>query len=164
MSRKVFVFQGDSITDGCWSRNGDPNHILGHGFAFYAAAFLGEAHPDYKFYNRGISGNTSWEMRQRWDVDALALHPDVLTVLVGINDCLRQSKTDCNTKTKRHSSLEQYEENIRFCLTETCKQNTNLKVLLGIPFYCRVSGFVENMEFPADEKEYDFIRNVRLSA
>ena len=32
------LFQGDSITDGNRGRSADPNHILGHGYAFIIAA------------------------------------------------------------------------------------------------------------------------------
>ena len=37
----VFLFQGDSITDGNRGRNADPNHIMGHGYAFAVASRVG---------------------------------------------------------------------------------------------------------------------------
>jgi lysophospholipase L1-like esterase len=53
------LFQGDSITDGNRGRSADPNHILGHGYAFIIAAEFGAAFPDHQltFLNRGVSGN-----------------------------------------------------------------------------------------------------------
>ena len=35
----VILFQGDSITDGNRGRNEDPNHIMGHGYAFSTTTF-----------------------------------------------------------------------------------------------------------------------------
>ena len=82
------LFQGDSITDGNRGRNADPNHILGHGYCFVIAAKFGAGYADRNltFLNRGISGNTVRELDQRWAVDTLDLKPDLLSVLIGVND------------------------------------------------------------------------------
>ena len=43
----VFLFQGDSITDGNRGRNyKDPNHILGHGYPFSIASRTGFDFPE----------------------------------------------------------------------------------------------------------------------
>ena len=57
----IFLFQGDSITDGMRGRNGDPNHCMGHGYAFSVASFpaAGNAELQPSFLNRGVSGDTS---------------------------------------------------------------------------------------------------------
>lgn len=63
MNKTVFLFQGDSITDG--GRLKDPkrawdlNHQMGHCYAYNIASFLGARFPkcNYEFINRGISGN-----------------------------------------------------------------------------------------------------------
>ena len=85
---KCFLFQGDSITDGNRGRNKDPNHILGHGYAFSVSSRIGADFPKagFTFYNRGISGNTVVDLKGRWQEDTLDLNPGVLSVLVGIND------------------------------------------------------------------------------
>lgn len=85
----VFLFQGDSITDGNRGRNNDPNHIMGHGYAFSIASRLGADYPEkqFQFYNRGISGNTILDLAQRWQTDTIDLQPDVLSILIGANDC-----------------------------------------------------------------------------
>ena len=84
----VFLFQGDSITDGNRGRTADPNHIMGHGYAFSIASRLGADFPEKRltFYNRGISGNKVTDLEARWQKDTLDLKPDLLSVLVGIND------------------------------------------------------------------------------
>src|ERR1700733_13272899 len=82
------LFQGDSITDGNRGRTADPNHILGHGYAFIIAAKYGAAFPasNLDFMNRGVSGNTVLDLQKRWATDTLKLEPDVLSILIGIND------------------------------------------------------------------------------
>lgn len=82
------LFQGDSITDGNRGRNADPNHILGHGYAFIISAKFGAgfAAMNLDFMNRGSSGNTVRELQKRWEKDTLELKPDVLSILIGVND------------------------------------------------------------------------------
>jgi len=82
------LFQGDSITDGGRGRGADPNHILGHGYAFIVAARNGAANPgqEWTFLNRGVSGNKVTDLEVRWQADTLDLMPDVLSILIGIND------------------------------------------------------------------------------
>ncbi len=89
--RTIILFQGDSITDA--GRNKDsqiPDRAsgLGHGYAFLAAAQLHEEYPNLhpQVYNRGISGNKVFQLADRWDVDALELEPDVISILIGVND------------------------------------------------------------------------------
>jgi lysophospholipase L1-like esterase len=82
------LFQGDSITDGNRGRNSDPNHILGHGYQFIIStkygAELAERH--LTFVNRGISGNRVSDLARRWQKDTLDLKPDILSILIGVND------------------------------------------------------------------------------
>ena len=56
-----WLFCGDSITDGNHSLCGDPNHVMGHGFAFIAAAHLGAHYPQLKIrtYNTARNGINS---------------------------------------------------------------------------------------------------------
>src|SRR5665648_707510 len=72
----VILFQGDSITDGNRGRNTDPNHIMGHGYAFSIASRVGADYPEkkYIFYNRGISGNRTTELENRWQTDTCLLY------------------------------------------------------------------------------------------
>ncbi|HZR16185.1 MAG TPA: GDSL-type esterase/lipase family protein [Verrucomicrobiae bacterium] len=82
------LFQGDSLTDGNRGRSEDPNHILGHGYVFIIAAQYGAAFPDLNltFINRGISGNKVTDLEKRWQQDTIDLKPDVLGILIGVND------------------------------------------------------------------------------
>jgi lysophospholipase L1-like esterase len=87
------LFQGDSITDGGrWRDSDDPNHVFGQSYPYLLAARCGGHFPQqqWRFVNRGISGDTVKALMARWDRDTLALKPDVLSVLVGANDTLSQ--------------------------------------------------------------------------
>ena len=85
------LFQGDSITDVGRDRAvADPNTrpALGGGYPWLAAVQLLTDRPgdDLKILNRGISGNKVFQLADRWDADCLALKPNVLSILIGVND------------------------------------------------------------------------------
>src|SRR5205814_7101883 len=87
----VVLFQGDSITDAGRDRQvSEPNLArgLGSGYPLLVAAAALAAHPDraLRFYNRGVSGDKVPDLASRWATDTLALQPDVLSILVGVND------------------------------------------------------------------------------
>lgn len=130
------LFQGDSITDGNRGRSADPNHILGHGYAFIIAAKFGAGFPEAKldFINRGVGGNTVVEMEKRWQKDTLDLKPDVLSILIGVND---------------HSHgvpLDQYEQVYDKLITDAKAANPNLKLVLCEPFTLPVGKRKEDYE------------------
>ncbi len=137
------VFIGDSITDGNWGDGGgakpsaernhwDRNHLFGSGYMYLCAAYYTSEFPEaeFVFFNRGISGNTLGDLAARWDEDVLALRPDVLSVLVGIND------------TGRHIGdgafdFEGWERAFRDLLDRAREQNPRLLIVLGTPFTSR---------------------------
>ena len=118
------LFQGDSITDGNRGRNADPNHILGHGYAFIIAAKFGGGFPEQKlsFTNRGVSGNTVLDLEKRWPKDALELKPDLLSILIGVNDVGKKVPHD------------QFEQTYDKLLTDTKAAIPHIKFVLGEPF------------------------------
>lgn len=127
----VFLFQGDSITDGNRGRDADPNHIMGHGYAFAVASRVGAdfSESGFTFYNRGISGNKISDLQKRWQTDTLDLKPDVLSILIGIND----THTLVN-KPDEATSIEAFEKIYRDLLTESRRLNSQLILVLGLPF------------------------------
>ena len=118
------LFQGDSITDGNRGRSADPNHILGHGYVFLIAARHGAAFPEAKleFINRGVSGDTVLDLEKRWQTDTLDLKPDLLSILIGVNDH------------GKGVPLEQYEQVYDQLITAAKAANPKLKLVLGEPF------------------------------
>lgn len=137
------LFIGDSITDGKWGQECDGtrntedwNHIFGHGYMYICAAEFMAEYPELhlEFYNRGISGNTIDDVSKRWKTDALDINPDVLTILIGINDVLNNNlKPDTLAFEKKYRDL----------LTQSRKQNPNLLIIIGEPF-CEQGFRVDN--------------------
>ncbi len=87
----VILFQGDSITDAGRNRKNlkpNSNRAFGTGYAYIAASKLLNDLPEKKLliYNRGISGNKVYQLAERWQKDCLNLKPDLLSILIGVND------------------------------------------------------------------------------
>ncbi len=129
------LFQGDSITDGARYKSKasewDKNHQIGHSYVYIVTGLLGMQFPErgYEFVNRGISGNAASDLLARWQTDALEIAPDVLSVLVGVNDCLREC-----AKIAPDFSASAYEENYRRILAMSREKNPDLKLILLEPF------------------------------
>jgi lysophospholipase L1-like esterase len=126
----TFLFQGDSITDGNRSRNEDWNHVLGHGYAYLIAARLWYELPDkgFHFFNRGISGNTVNDLTARWDTDTIALKPNLVSILVGVNDTTHAVYGD------KHFTAASYEDDYRALLTRTKQQLPGVELVVCEPF------------------------------
>ena len=80
------LFQGDSVTDA--GRNRDDLTDLGPGYPSVTAQRLRDAFPqvDFTFFNKGISGNRTDQLVARLQEDFLDLKPDLVTILIGVND------------------------------------------------------------------------------
>lgn len=124
------LFQGDSITDGGRGRTADPNHIFGQDYAFLIAARHGADFPERSvtFMNRGVSGNTVSNLIARWQSDALDLKPDVLSILIGVNDVGHKLRTN------QLFTIEEYEKTYDELLMETMAALPRVKLILGEPF------------------------------
>lgn len=84
------LFQGDSVTD-AGRDHADPAS-LGRGYPLLIASSLLASYPDLQlsFLNRGISGNRTKDLLSRWDEECISLKPDVLSILIGINNVWRR--------------------------------------------------------------------------
>lgn len=105
------LFQGDSVTDA--GRNYDDGQDIGPGYPIYTAKLLKDAFPQKKieFLNRGISGNRTEHLVARLQKDFLDLKPDLVTLLIGVNDCWHSCPPTCIETTD-----EQFESNFRTVL------------------------------------------------
>lgn len=142
----VVLFQGDSITDSGRDRSSaDANttRALGTGYPLLAAAAVLAAHPDraLKFYNRGISGNKVPDLQARWRVDAIALQPDVLSILIGVNDFWHTIDLGYA------GTVEDYERQYTALLAETRQALPRTHLIVLEPFVLRV-GAVTDRWFP----------------
>ncbi|XHR96371.1 SGNH/GDSL hydrolase family protein [Mucilaginibacter sp. UC70_90] len=144
---KTFLFQGDSITDGGRSYDKDWNHVYGQGYAYLITARINFDYPgrDYQFFNRGISGNTVNDLAARWQKDTLDIKPDVLSILVGINDVhkviMQGDKSTAEDFGKAYNQL----------LTQTTGALPNVKLILLEPFILPVGMVNKNPELWAAE-------------
>ena len=87
MKRKI-VALGDSTTAGTpqfLSPLESPPHGSGDETSKYAYWLMRE-HPEWDVLNRGINGQRSDEIRQRFERDVTSENPDVLVLLAGVND------------------------------------------------------------------------------
>ncbi len=131
MKNQVILFQGDSITDSGRARDTHaPNVGLGGGYACMAAAHLlcARAEDGLKIFNRGIGGNRIVDLYARWKSDGLNLNPDVISILIGVNDTWHEFGSRNGVEVPR------YEQFYRMLLEWTVKERPGVKLVLGEPF------------------------------
>ena len=121
------LFQGDSITDA--GRDRRNYHQLGNGYPKYAAELISAAHPDtdFEFINFGISGNRTGQLFDRLYPDAIAFEPDIISIMIGINDVWHRYSHKIMTNNA------QIEANYRAILT-SLKEFTNAKIIMIAPY------------------------------
>jgi len=149
----VILFQGDSITDeGRKKDKPDANDTagLGRGYPAHAAGMIMGDHPDLglKFYNRGISGNKVPDLAARWKTDCIDLKPDILSILIGINDIWHTFAFGTNYQ----ATIADYEEGYRQLIKEALAAKPDTRVVICEPFTTRDKNFKSKVDgkTPAD--------------
>ncbi len=122
------VFQGDSITDA--GRDKRNYHHMGNGYPKYATELIRASYPDidFEFINQGISGNRTCQLFDRLYTDAIAFEPDVISILIGINDIWHRHGAG-----RIETTDEQIATNFR-AIVERLRKQTNAKILILSPF------------------------------
>lgn len=129
----IILFQGDSITDASRSRtNTTPNSapMMGSGYADMAAGdlLLNNAGKNLQIWNRGISGNKVYQLADRWDADCLQIKPNVLSIMIGVNDFW-------HTLTSGYTgTIETYRNDYKKLLDRTKQALPDVKLIIGEPF------------------------------
>lgn len=123
---KTLVFQGDSITD-C-GRSTVPNG-MGDGYPFFIASQLLGDQPEknWNIINRGIGGNRIVDLYARWKIDALNLKPDILSILIGVNDTWHEER-------QNGVEVPRYDKFYRMLMDWTLETLPNVKIVLMEPF------------------------------
>jgi lysophospholipase L1-like esterase len=129
----VILFQGDSITDCGRKRDSvtcNNTDQLGMGYALFTATSIlnKQAARQPEIYNRGISGNKVYQLRERWEIDALSFMPDVLSILIGVNDYWHT----LNGSYKGTAGV--YENDLRSLLKYTREKLPEVQLVLCEPF------------------------------
>ena len=143
---KTILFQGDSITDALRSREDDAN--LGIGYPTLIKGELGLDYPnEYTMYNRGVGGNRVIDVYARVKRDIINIKPDVLSILVGVNDVwhdyLTQNGIDAEKYFRLYSMMI---EEIQTALPE-------IKIIIMEPF-CLKEYATDNTEEDPDKWDH----------
>lgn len=129
----VVVFQGDSITDA--GRAKDQYYAnqaggMGRGYVMQIVGQLLGQHPqkNYQCYNRGISGHKVFQLADRWDIDCLSLKPNILSILIGVNDYWHTLNGNYD------GTVKIYETDYRQLLDRTKAALPGVQLIIGEPF------------------------------
>jgi lysophospholipase L1-like esterase len=142
----VILFQGDSITDAGRDRKvQSPNNTqgLGRGYPNLIGGALLADYPRQQLtiHNRGISGNKVPDLAARWQQDAVDLKPDVLSILIGVNDIWHKLGG------RYDGTVEDYETGYRELLQQTLEKLAGVRLVICEPFVLRC-GAVNDTWFP----------------
>ncbi|MBI5914137.1 MAG: SGNH/GDSL hydrolase family protein [Bacteroidetes bacterium] len=129
----TILFQGDSITDaGRDKASYYPNDASGMdtGYVHHIVTHLLGSMPEQglRCYNRGISGHKVFQLADRWDDDCLQLKPDVLSILIGVNDYWHSLGGGYK------GTVETYETDFRKLMERTKKALPETKLIVCEPF------------------------------
>jgi lysophospholipase L1-like esterase len=140
----LLLFQGDSITDAFRKpEEVGTSYRLGAGYAMICATRLAAERPDLnlRFDNRGVSGRSLKQMAKQWQEDAIDLEPDVLSVLIGVNDTLQEfADPDRETPEERASFGDRYAA----LLDAVKKANPSVRFVLLEPFLLKVGDITDD--------------------
>ncbi len=158
----VIVFQGDSITDaGRDKENQQANrpHSLGNGYVSLIVSELLGKQPakNWQCYNRGISGNKVHQLAKRWKEDCIDLKPDLLSIMIGVNDFWHTLTHDYK------GTVAVYEEDLRNLLDLTLGSFPDLKLIIAEPFAVDGGTAIDNAKwYPAFNAYREAAKNIAM--
>lgn len=129
----TFLFQGDSITDVGRKRGvAQPNKpkALGNGYVRLIVNELVKRTPQNPpdCYNRGVSGDRVVDLYARWKIDGVNLRPDLISILIGVNDTWHEFGSQNGVEIAR------YEIVYRLLLDYTLEKLPTVQLVLCEPF------------------------------
>ena len=133
----VIVFAGDSITD-CGreypSGEGAPvKNPFGSGYVSLVFSYLYAKYPELhlRIINKGIGGNRSSDLVKRYNDDILAHNPNLVYLMIGVNDVWRHFDTPYQVGS--HLTKEEYKNNLETMIKMTLTKKSKLIILS--PFF-----------------------------
>ena len=95
------------------------------GYPKFAAELIKAAYPDrdFTFINRGVSGDKAESLKARWQEDCIDLMPDIVSILVGVNDTWHFA--DCAAWMPN-----EYFESCYRSILKQIKEKTNAKIIM----------------------------------
>jgi acyl-CoA thioesterase-1 len=152
---QTILFIGDSITDA--DRNRQCYKPFGFGYVNFVANFLLAKYPTYNLniINRGINGNSIRDLKNRWQRDCLDHNPDILSVLIGVNDVWRRIEEGDMSDA---ADLGEYDSTYRLLLSQA-KEKCNSRLVICEPFM-----FCDDLSNPVFGELRRYIETVRRIA
>ena len=146
---KTFLFQGDSITDVGRVREWAAH--LGAGYPAMAAGKIAFNHPgQFRFVNKGISGERSTGLYARCMFEMRECNPDYMSVLIGVNDVWHALGNGDTVRPNR------YEQLLTMLVEDALEAFPNITIAILEPFV---------LKGPATEGQWEaFDSNVRTVA
>ena len=125
------VFFGDSITDMNRQRESEDGSVYSYGVG-YTNFVVGELTcqdpTKYQCINRGISGNRVVDLYARVKSDVWNLKPDVLSILIGVNDVWHEICFQNGVE------IDRWERIYRTMIEETRQRLPDIKIMILEPF------------------------------
>ena len=149
------LFYGDSITD--MGRTRDLNQLnnaskIGYGYPMLVAGDLHRENPvDYEILNRGVSGNRIVDLYARIKSDVWNLQPDVLSILVGVNDVWHEVVWSNGV------DLDRFEKVYSMIIEDTIKTLPNIKIILCEPFVLKGISTENTEEMPDKYERFNIV-------
>lgn len=138
---KTILFQGDSITDAGRDRNSENISRMGSGYPGVVAANLGYKYPaEYRFINRGISGNRIVDVYARIKADIINLKPDYMSLLIGVNDVWHE------VEWKNGVDAPKFEKVYTMLIEEILEALPDIKIFILLPFVLPGEATKDNIE------------------
>jgi lysophospholipase L1-like esterase len=141
----TILFIGDSITD-C-GRRLDIQRKMGNGYVFILYSWLSALYSELelRFINKGISGNRVRDLLARWKKDCLKFKPNIISILIGVNDTWRRFDL------KDPTSPIDFEKDYKNILEQTQK-NIQSKLVLCEPFLLSCGNVTKEWHEDLEEK------------
>jgi lysophospholipase L1-like esterase len=150
---KRILFQGDSITDAHRLRDND--NFAGNGYPTLLKARIGADYPnEYECINRGVSGDRVVDIYARVRRDVIKLKPDIVSILVGINDVWHEFMNGNGVNAEKYALV------YKLLLDEIKSELPETKLVILEPFVLNGTATCNTGEYP--ERYETFRREIKL--
>ena len=138
---KIFLFQGDSITDAGRDDESVDNFSLGCGYALLLASDIEKNKKgQVKFVNRGKSGDRITDVYARIKEDIINIEPDFMSILIGVNDVSHELTQGCGVAPQKFDKI------YNMLIEEIKEALPEIKIIILEPFVLKGSATNELWE------------------